>query len=566
VLQFAHQIGGSPKEEESTLDTEKKTARERWEEAYAERDERDVEFSTISGVPIKPLYTPEDVEGDFEEKLGYPGEYPYTRGVYPNMYRGRLWTIRQFAGFGSAEETNQRFKYLIENGQNGLSVAFDMPTLMGLDSDSPLSLGEVGTEGVAVDSLEDMERLFDGIAMDEITTSMTINAPAHVLLAMYVVAAEKQGVPPEKLGGTNQNDILKEYIAQKEWLFPPEPSMQVFKDMLVYATEHMPKWNTVSISGYHIREAGSTAAQELAFTLSDGFAYVEAGMEAGLDVDDFAPRLSFFFNSHIDFFEEVAKFRAARRIWATVMKEKYGAKDEKSLLMRFHTQTAGVSLTAQEPLNNVARTAFEALAAILGGTQSLHTNSFDEALALPTEQAVRIAVRTQQIAALETGAANTIDPLGGSYFVEALTDELERQAYDYFKQIDDMGGVIKAIENGFQMREIAEASARYQREVEQEQRYIVNVNVHEPKEESDVETHAVSQEVADEQVKRLKELKERRDNEQVEKCLEAIKKAAEEGENTMYPTIEAVRAYATVQEICDAMKEVYGDYRETPVI
>jgi methylmalonyl-CoA mutase N-terminal domain/subunit len=548
------------------LDTEKKTARERWEEAYAERDERDVEFSTISGVPIKPLYTPEDVEGDFEEKLGYPGEYPYTRGVYPNMYRGRLWTIRQFAGFGSAEETNQRFKYLIENGQNGLSVAFDMPTLMGLDSDSPLSLGEVGTEGVAVDSLEDMERLFDGIAMDEITTSMTINAPAHVLLAMYVVAAEKQGVPPEKLGGTNQNDILKEYIAQKEWLFPPEPSMQVFKDMLVYATEHMPKWNTVSISGYHIREAGSTAAQELAFTLSDGFAYVEAGMEAGLDVDDFAPRLSFFFNSHIDFFEEVAKFRAARRIWATVMKEKYGAKDEKSLLMRFHTQTAGVSLTAQEPLNNVARTAFEALAAILGGTQSLHTNSFDEALALPTEQAVRIAVRTQQIAALETGAANTIDPLGGSYFVEALTDELERQAYDYFKQIDDMGGVIKAIENGFQMREIAEASARYQREVEQEQRYIVNVNVHEPKEESDVETHAVSQEVADEQVKRLKELKERRDNEQVEKCLEAIKKAAEEGENTMYPTIEAVRAYATVQEICDAMKEVYGDYRETPVI
>jgi methylmalonyl-CoA mutase, N-terminal domain len=556
---------GQPKEE-SVLDTEKKTARDRWEEAYAEKDERDVEFSTMSGVPIKPLYTPEDVEGDFEEKIGYPGEYPYTRGVYPNMYRGRLWTIRQFAGFGSAEETNQRFKYLIEHGQNGLSIAFDMPTLMGLDSDSPLSLGEVGTEGVAVDSLEDMERLFEGISMDEITTSMTINAPAHVLLAMYVVAAEKQGVPPEKLGGTNQNDILKEYIAQKEWLFPPEPSMQVFKDMLVYATEHMPKWNTVSISGYHIREAGSTAAQELAFTLSDGFAYVEAGMEAGLDVDDFAPRLSFFFNSHIDFFEEVAKFRAARRIWATVMKEKYGAKDEKSLLMRFHTQTAGVSLTAQEPLNNVARTAFEALAAILGGTQSLHTNSFDEALALPTEQAVRIAVRTQQIAALETGAANTIDPLGGSYFVEALTDELERQAYDYFKQIDDMGGVIKAIENGFQMREIAEASARYQREVEQEQRYIVNVNVHEPKEESDVETHAVSQEVADEQVKRLKELKERRDNEQVEKCLEAIKKAAEEGENTMYPTIEAVRAYATVQEICDAMKEVYGDYRETPVI
>jgi methylmalonyl-CoA mutase, N-terminal domain len=547
------------------LDT-KKNARDRWEEAYAEKEERDVEFSTMSGVPIKPLYTPEDVEGDFEEKIGYPGEYPYTRGVYPNMYRGRLWTIRQFAGYGSAAETNERFKYLIEHGQNGLSIAFDMPTLMGLDSDSELSLGEVGTEGVAVDSLEDMERLFDGIDMGGISTSMTINAPAHVLLAMYVVAGEKQGVAPEELTGTNQNDILKEYIAQKEWLFPPEPSMQVFKDMLVYATEHMPKWNTVSISGYHIREAGSTAAQELAFTLSDGFAYVEAGIEAGLDVDDFAPRLSFFFNSHIDFFEEIAKFRAARRIWATVMKEKYGAKDERSLKMRFHTQTAGVSLTAQEPLNNVARTAFEALAAILGGSQSLHTNSFDEALALPTEQAVRIAVRTQQIAALETGAANTIDPLGGSYFVEALTDEMERQAYDYFKQIDDMGGVVKAIENGFQMGEIAEASARYQREVEEEKRYIVNVNVHEPQEESDVETHRVSEKVSEEQVERLKELKERRDNEQVEKCLEAIKKAAEEGENTMYPTLEAVRAYATVQEICDAMKEVYGAYRETPVI
>ena len=553
-------------EEARVLDTEKKTAKDRWEEAYAEKEERDVEFSTMSGVPIKPLYTPEDVEGDFEEKIGYPGEYPYTRGIHPNMYRGRLWTIRQFAGFGSAEETNKRFKYLLEQGQHGLSVAFDMPTLMGLDSDSSMSLGEVGVEGVAVDSLEDMERLFDGIPMGEITTSMTINAPAHVLLALYVVAAEKQGVPPEELGGTNQNDILKEYMAQKEWLFPPEPSMQVFKDMLVYATKHMPKWNTVSISGYHIREAGSTAAQELAFTLADGFAYVEAGVEAGLDVDDFAPRLSFFFNSHIDFFEEIAKFRAARRIWAREMKNRFGAKDERSLKMRFHTQTAGVSLTAQEPLNNVARTAFEALAAILGGTQSLHTNSFDEALALPTEQAVRVAVRTQQIAALETGAANTIDPLGGSYFVEALTDEMERQAYEYFEQMDEMGGVIKAIENGFQMSEIAEASARYQREVEEEQRYIVNVNVHEPKEESDVETHQVSQEVEKEQVKRLEELKERRDNEQVEKCLQAIKKAAEEKENTMYPTLEAVRAYATVQEICDAMKEVYGAYRETPVI
>jgi methylmalonyl-CoA mutase, N-terminal domain len=544
----------------------KKSARDRWEEAYSKSPERDAEFSTMSGIPIKPLYTPDDVEGSYDEKLGYPGEYPYTRGVYPNMYRGRLWTIRQFAGYGDAEETNRRFRYLIEHGQNGLSVAFDMPTLMGLDSDSPLSLGEVGTEGLAVDSLEDMERLFEGIPMGEITTSMTINAPAMVLLAMYVVAAEKQGVPPEALGGTNQNDILKEYIAQKEWLFPPEPSMRVFKDMLVYSTEHMPKWNTISISGYHIREAGSTAAQELAFTLADGFAYVEAGIEAGLDVDDFAPRFSFFFNSHIDFFEEIAKFRAARRIWATVMREKYGARDERSLRMRFHTQTAGVSLTAQEPYNNVARTAFEALAAILGGTQSLHTNSLDEALALPTEEAVRIAVRTQQIAALETGVTSTIDPLGGSYFVEALTDEIERQAYDYFRQIDEMGGMIRAIEAGFPMREIAEASARYQRELEERQRYMVNVNVYEPQEEQDVEIHRVDPEISERQLQRLRELKEKRDNDLVAKRLEELKEAARGEDNTMYPILEAVRAYATVQEICDALKEVFGGYRETPVI
>ena len=547
------------------MDT-KKGARDRWEETYSKNPERDTEFSTMSGIPVKPLYTPDDVEGSYDEKLGYPGEYPYARGVYPNMYRGRLWTIRQFAGFGDAEETNKRFRYLIEHGQNGLSVAFDMPTLMGLDSDSPLSLGEVGTEGVAVDSLEDMERLFEGIPMGEITTSMTINAPAMVLLAMYVAAAEKQGVPPERLGGTNQNDILKEYIAQKEWLFPPEPSMRVFKDMLVYSTEHMPRWNTVSISGYHIREAGSTAAQELAFTLADGFAYVEAGMEAGLDVDDFAPRFSFFFNSHIDFFEEIAKFRAARRIWATVMKEKYGAGDERSLRMRFHTQTAGVSLTAQEPLNNVARTAFEALAAILGGTQSLHTNSLDEALALPTEEAVRIAVRTQQIAALETGVTNTIDPLGGSYFVEALTDEIERQAYDYFRQIDEMGGMIRAIEAGFPMREIAEASARYQRELEEKKRYMVNVNVYEPQDEQEMEIHRVDPEISRRQLERLENLKKGRDNALVERRLEELKEAARGGENTMYPILGAVRAYATVGEICDAMKEVFGSYRETPMI
>ncbi|MDQ4128107.1 MAG: methylmalonyl-CoA mutase family protein [Actinomycetota bacterium] len=547
------------------MDT-RKSAKNRWEEAYSKTPERDAEFSTMSGVPIKPLYTPEDVQGDYDERLGYPGEYPYTRGVYPNMYRGRLWTVRQFAGYGTAAETNARFRYLLDHGQNGLSVAFDMPTLMGLDSDSPLSLGEVGTEGVAVDSLEDMERLFEGIPLAQVSTSMTINAPAMVLLAMYVVAAEKQGVAPEELAGTNQNDILKEYIAQKEWLFPPAPSMRVFKDMLVYSTEHMPKWNTVSISGYHIREAGSTAAQELAFTLADGFAYVEAGIEAGLDVDDFAPRFSFFFNSHIDFFEEIAKFRAARRIWANVMKEKYGAKDERSLRMRFHTQTAGVSLTAQEPYNNVARTAFEALAAILGGTQSLHTNSLDEALALPTEEAVRIAVRTQQIAALETGVTNTIDPLGGSYFVEALTDELEREAYEYFSQIDEMGGMIKAIEQGFPMREIAEASARYQRELEERRRYMVNVNVYEPQDEQDVELHRVDPEVSQGQIDRLKALKERRDNERVRSCLEELKRVARGDKNTMYPILEAVRAYATVQEISDALKEVFGDYRETPVI
>ena len=547
------------------MDT-RKSAEDRWREAYSKTPERDAEFSTMSGVPIEPLYTPEDVEGDHEEKLGYPGEYPYTRGVYPNMYRGRLWTVRQFAGYGTAAETNKRFRYLLDHGQNGLSVAFDMPTLMGLDSDSPLSLGEVGTEGVAVDSLEDMEKLFEGIPMGEISTSMTINAPAMVLLAMYVVAAEKQGVTPEDLAGTNQNDILKEYIAQKEWLFPPAPSMRVFRDMLVYSTEHMPRWNTVSISGYHIREAGSTAAQELAFTLADGFAYVEAGIEAGLDVDDFVPRFSFFFNSHMDFFEEICKFRTARRIWATVMREKYGAKDERSLRMRFHTQTAGVSLTAQEPYNNVARTAFEALAAILGGTQSLHTNSLDEALALPTEEAVRIAVRTQQIAALETGVTNTIDPLGGSYFVEALTDELERQAYDYFRQIDALGGMIPAIEQGFPMQEIAEASARYQRELEEQKRYMVNVNIYEPEEEQEMELHRTDPEVSQGQLDRLKNLKERRDNKKVAQCLEELKQVARTEENTMYPIIDAVRAYATVGEISSALQEVFGTYRETPVI
>jgi methylmalonyl-CoA mutase N-terminal domain/subunit len=547
------------------VDLKNKTARERWEEAYKSKPERLDEFSTMSGVPVKPLYTPEDVTGDYEEKLGYPGEYPYTRGVYPSMYRGRLFTMRQFAGFGTAKETNRRFRYLLDHGQTGLSVAFDMPTLMGLDSDDPMSLGEVGREGVAIDSLEDFEELFRGIKMDEVTTSMTINAPAMVLLAMYVATAEKQGIPPEALGGTNQNDILKEYQAQKEWIYPPEPSMRIFKDMLVYSTEHMPRWNTVSISGYHIREAGSTAAQELAFTLANGFAYVEAGIEAGLDVDEFVPRFSFFFNSHIDFFEEIAKFRAARRIWANVLKERYGAKNPKSMLMRFHTQTAGVSLTAQEPENNIARTAFEALAALLGGTQSLHTNSFDEALALPTEKAVRIALRTQQIAALETGVTNTIDPLGGSYFVEALTDELERQAYEYFERIEEFGGVIEAINVGYIQREIAESAFRYQRELEEKKRFMVGVNIYEPKEDPDIEILKIGLESEREQVERLKNLKRRRDNEKVELRLKELKKAAKGKDNLMYPILAAVKAYATEQEICDALKEVFGAYQETPV-
>ena len=538
---------------------------ERWEEAYSKNAERDAEFSTMSGIPVKPLYTPEDVDGSYDEKLSYPGEYPYTRGIYPNMYRGRLWTVRQFAGFGDAEETNRRFRYLIDHGQNGLSVAFDMPTLMGLDSDSPLSLGEVGTEGVAVDSLEDMERLFEGIPMGEITTSMTINAPAMVLLAMYVVAAEKQGVQPEALGGTNQNDILKEYIAQKEWLFPPAPSMRVFKDMLVYATEHMPRWNTVSISGYHIREAGSTAAQELAFTLADGFAYVEAGIEAGLDVDEFAPRLSFFFNAHIDFFEEIAKYRAARRIWAREMKETYGANDPRSLMMRFHTQTAGVSLTAQQPLVNLVRTTIEALAGVLGGTQSLHTNSYDEALALPTEDAVRLALRTQQVIAHESGVPNTVDPLGGSYYVETLTDDMEQAAYRYFARIDELGGMVEAIKQSFPQREIADASFRYQEEVRDGKRVVVGVNDYRLEDEEQIQTLRVDRALERKQVDRLEATRSRRDSAAIESALAELKRAAASERNLMPPFIEAARARATEGEMIAALQEVFGTYTETPI-
>src|SRR5690242_16958332 len=439
---------------------------EEWRRAYDLTPERDAPFTTLSGEMIKPLYTERDLPADTETSIGLPGQYPYTRGVYPSMYRGRLWTMRQFAGFGTAEETNRRFHYLLEHGQTGLSTAFDMPSLMGHDSDHPRSLGEVGREGVAIDSVSDMETLCGGIPLDEVTVSMTINAPAAIMLAFYVVAAERQGIASERLGGTIQTDILKEYIAQKEWCFPVDPAMRLVTDMIEWCAEHMPRWHPISISGYHIREAGSTAAQELAFTLKDGLTYVEQAVARGLDVDDFAPRLSFFFNAQIDFFEEIAKYRAARRIWARELRNTFGARDERSLLMRFHTQTAGVSLTAQQPLNNIVRTAVEALAGVLGGTQSLHTNSFDEALALPTEQAVRVALRTQQILAEETGVANTIDPLGGSYFVEALTDRLEEMAYEYFAKIDELGGMVEAVKRGFPQREIADAAFEYQREIE----------------------------------------------------------------------------------------------------
>src|SRR6187455_1424536 len=445
--------------------------------AYGRAPERTDElFSTISGIENEPLATPENVDTDYARDLGFPGAFPYTRGVYPSMYRGRLWTMRQFAGFGTAEETNARFRYLRDHGQTGLSTAFDMPTLMGYDSDHPRSLGEVGREGVAIDSLEDMEQLFAGIPLGEVSTSMTINAPAAMLLAFYICVAEEQGVPQDRLRGTIQTDILKEYIAQKEWIFPPEPSMRLCVDMIEYCAREVPLWHPVSISGYHIREAGSTAAQELAFTLADGFAYVEAALDRGLDVDDFAPRLSFFFNAHIDFFEEIAKYRAARRIWAREMKETYGARREESMRLRFHAQTAGVSLTAQQPLNNIVRTALEALAAVMGGTQSLHTNSFDEALALPTEEAVRVALRTQQIIATETGVPNTADPLGGSYFVEQLTDEMEEAAYGYFARIDELGGMVEAIRRNFPQREIADASFTYQQELNERRRIVVGVN------------------------------------------------------------------------------------------
>jgi methylmalonyl-CoA mutase N-terminal domain/subunit len=538
-----------------------------WRERYDSTPERQGElFSTISGVENEPLYSPENVELDYERDLGWPGSFPFTRGVYPSMYRGRLWTMRQFAGFGTAEETNARFRYLTEHGQTGLSTAFDMPTLMGYDSDHPRSLGEVGREGVAIDSLADMETLFDGIPLGEVSTSMTINGPAAMLLAFYACVGEEQGVPLEALRGTVQTDILKEYIAQKEWIFPPAPSMRLVVDMVEWCAEHMPLMHPVSISGYHIREAGSNAAQELAFTLSNGFALVEACLERGLDVDSFAPRLSFFFNAHLDFFEEIAKYRAARRIWATQMRDKYGAKDPRSWLMRFHTQTAGVSLTAQQPEVNLIRTAIEALAAVLGGTQSLHTNSFDEALALPTEHAVRLALRTQQVIAHETGVVNTIDPLGGSYYLEQLTNELERQAYDYFSAIEELGGVIPAIEQNFQQREIAEASFRYQAEVERGERVIVGVNRYELEEEQQIEILRIDPALETKQVERVQAVRASRDSAAAEAALARLKEdAAVEGRNLMEPIMDASRAYVTMGEMCDALREVWGTWRETPV-
>jgi methylmalonyl-CoA mutase N-terminal domain/subunit len=523
-------------------------------------------FSTMSGVENEPLYTPERVEIDYERDLSYPGAFPFTRGVYPSMYRGRLWTMRQFAGFGTAAETNERFRYLLEHGQTGLSTAFDMPTLMGYDSDHPRSLGEVGREGVAIDSLADMETLFAGIPLGEVSTSMTINSPAAILLAFYVCVGERQGVPRAALRGTVQTDILKEYIAQKEYIFPPEPSMRLVTDMVEYCTREMPLWHPISISGYHIREAGSTAAQELAFTLADGFTYVEWAVERGLDVDEFAPRLSFFFNAHLDFFEEIAKYRAARRIWARTMRERYGAKSPRSWLMRFHTQTAGVSLTAQQPEVNIVRTAIEALAAVLGGTQSLHTNSFDEALALPTEDAVRIALRTQQVIAHETGVVSSIDPLGGSYHVEALTNELERQAYDYFEQIDRLGGVVAAIKENFFQKEIAESSFRYQAEVEARRRIVVGVNRYELEHEQPLEILKIDPALETQQIERVQGLRGRRDSAAVEAALTRLKEdAARDDRNLMHPIVEASRAYVTMGEMCDAFREVWGTWRETPV-
>jgi methylmalonyl-CoA mutase N-terminal domain/subunit len=536
-----------------------------WQEDFESSPPREdgIETSTISGVPLQPLYTSHDLPRRPEE---FPGQFPYTRGIHPSGYRGRLWTMRQFSGFATAEETNRRYKYLLANGQTGLSVAFDMPTLMGQDSDAPTSRGEVGHCGVAVDSLADMETLFAGIPLGDITTSMTINSPAAILLCMYIAVAEKQGVPASQLGGTLQNDILKEFIAQKEFIFPPAPSMRLVVDSIEYCAKEVPKWNTISISGYHIREAGSTAAQELAFTLGDGMAYVDACLERGMHIDDFAPRLSFFFDAHIDFFEEIAKFRAARRIWARYMRERYGAQNERSWKLRFHTQTAGVSLTAQQPEVNIARTAIEALAAVLGGTQSLHTNAMDEVLGLPTDKAARIALRTQQMLAYESGAANTIDPLGGSYFIEALTDEMERQVEVYFKRVDQLGGVIPAIEAGFFQKEIADAAFRYQQEIEDKRRLVVGINEFLVDDEQSIEILRIDPKLEGQQAARVQEVRRKRDAAKCSNALTRLGKAAAGTDNLMPYILDAVREYATEGEIMQTLIEVFGVYTERAVV
>ncbi len=539
-----------------------------WEETTLKRTlerfpERQKEFITASSEPVERLYTPDDVADlDYARDLGMPGEYPFTRGIHATMYRGKVWTMRMFAGFGTAEETNQRFKYLLEQGQTGLSVAFDLPTLMGYDTDAPEALGEFGKCGVAISSLKDMEVLFEGIPMGKVSTSMTINAPAAIIWAMYIAAAEKQGFRKEELRGTIQNDILKEYIAQKEYIFPPEPSMRLVTDTIEYGSKYLPKWNTISISGYHIREAGSTAAQELAFTLSDGLEYVRWALARGLEIDQFAPRLSFFFNSHNDFFEEIGKFRAARRIWAREMKETFGAKNPRSWLLRFHTQTAGCTLTAQQPEINIVRVTIQALAAVLGGTQSLHTNSLDEALALPSEKAVTIALRTQQIIAEESGVANTIDPLGGSFFVEAMTNRLEKQAYDYFRRIEELGGVLPAIEKGFFQKEISEAAYRYQQEIDEGRRHIVGVNIYNDNKPYEVPILQMDPEGYKRQVARLNEVRAKRDKGRVGQALDRLRIAAQGTENTMPYILDAVRAYATLGEIVGVLKEVFGTYEE----
>lgn len=547
---------------------EQSAARKRWEERTRSNGrQREVKFTTVSGEPIGMLYGPDQVAGmDFVRDVGYPGEYPYTRGIHSTMYRGKLWTMRQFAGFGTPEDTNARYHYLLEHGQTGLSVAFDLPTLMGRDADDPLSEGEVGICGVSVSSLADMEILFRGIDLGVISTSMTINAPAAMMMCFYLAVAEKQGVDFKRLRGTIQADILKEYIAQKEWIYPPAPSMKLIVDMFEYLGNEAPQWNPISVSGYHIREAGSTAAQELAFTLADGFAYVEAGIARGLKVDEFVPRISFFFNSHIDFFEEIAKFRAARRIWARRMKERYGARNPKTLTLRFHTQTAGCSLTAQQPENNIIRTAYEALAGVLGGTQSLHTNSMDETLALPSEKAVKIALRTQQILAHETGVANTIDPLGGSYFVESLTNTMERHAEEYFETIDALGGVIPAIEAGFFQREIADAAYRYQQELDKKEKVIVGVNEFVDEDETiEIPLLKIPPEVEEIQRRRLGELRQSRNAGEVERSLQELKNAARDDKNLMPFLLNCTRAYATLGETCSALAEIYGVYEEQAV-